>query len=409
MIFREYHKDRDRDAIVRIWLECGWIEDEKKDKLALDYFTSGSNCQVIETDGSAECLIILSSGKMKFGPKDLTLAAISSVTVSRILRKQGATPKLMASMIRDEIKKGTTIAGLGMFEQGFYNRLGFATMAYENWYSFDPAKLKIYKKGQPPVRITNEDYSDAFQCYSHASKHQGFVSLDPPGLFRAEMMWTKHGFGLGYKKNGKLSHYLWMGTEDSEKGPYTVHWMAYSSWNQFLELMGIIKSLEEQVRTIRMKEPVYIQLQDFIEKPFQLQTITKDSQFESSIKAAAYQQLRICNLESAIGAVTYKGKPFSFNITLSDPINNYLDNEDTILNCQGDFTISIGEKSNIVRGHNNDLPLVKGTINGFSRLWIGVLPARTIGLVEDIQIDPSLIQKLERAFYNRDVRSGWDY
>lgn len=409
MIFRDYKIEKDQRDIQRIWMECGWIEDEEKEKKALDLFLSTSRCKVVEHNGTAECLIVTSPGYMKYNEKDLSLSAVSSVTVSRLLRKQGAAPKLLASMIGDEIKKGTAVAGLGMFEQGFYNRLGFSTMGYENWYSFDPSKLTIYKKGGIPFRLKPEDYLEAHKCFKTAMKHHGFVTLDPPELFQAEMMWTKNGFGLGYKTDGKLSHYIWMGAENVEAGPYRVHFMAYENWEQFLQLMGILKSLEEQVRTIKMKEPVFIQLQDFIEKPFQLQAITQKNKYESKIKSQAYQQLRICNLKKCIEAISFNGDEFSFNLKLSDPINDFLETSEKRNECQGDFTINIGKMSSIEKGLEKNLPMVKSSINAFSRLWIGILPAETIGLVEEIEIDEELKEKLTKAFYNPDVRSNWDY
>ena len=409
MIFRDYVVEKDQRDIQRIWMECGWIENEDKEKKALDIFLSSSRCKVVEHNDSAECLIVTSPGNMKYCEKDLSLSAVSSVTVSRLLRKQGAAPKLLASMISDEIKKGTAVAGLGMFEQGFYNRLGFATMGYEHWYSFDPSKLKIYKKGGIPIRLKPEDYLEAHKCFSTAMKHHGFVTLDPPELFQAEMMWTKQGFGLGYKTDGKLSHYLWMGTDSAESGPYRVHFMAYENWDQFLQLMGILKSLEEQVRTVKMKEPAFIQLQDFIEKPFQLQTITQKSKYESKMSSEAYQQLRICNLEKCIEAVQFNGVELSFNLELSDPINDFLEDSEKRNECQGKFIVKIGKTSSVKRGVVNKLPSVKCTINAFTRLWIGILPSETINLVEEIEIDEELKGKLTKTFYNPDVRSNWDY
>lgn len=409
MIYRDYNPEKDKEALQRIWIECGWIEDEKKDKEALDIFTSTSRCKIAEVNGSAECLVMTSPGKMKYGNSDLSLSAISSVTVSRILRKQGAAPGLLASMIRDEIEKGTAVTGLGMFEQGFYNRLGFATMGYEHWYCFDPSRLKIFKKGGIPERISTDDYLDAHRCYIEAEKHHGNVTLDPPELFQAEMKWTTNGFGLGYKTAGKLSHYLWMGTKNVENGPYNVHWMAYSNWDQFLELMGLIRSLEEQVRTVEMKEPAFVQLQDFIDRPFQLQTITEKSKFESRMRSVAYQQLRINNLKSCIEAVEYKGGEFAFNLSLIDPINDFLEKDKQIEKCTGDFTVQIGGTSSIRSGHRKGLPHVRGSINGFTRLWIGVLPAMSVDLVEDLIIEDSLKRKLTEVFYRPYARSDWNY
>jgi len=409
MKFRKYDREKDKKEAQRIWIECGWIEDDDKDKKAFDIFTASSRCSVVDSKGSPECLIMTSPGKMKYGTADLSLSAVSAVTVSRLLRKHGAAPRLLASMLKEDIDNGVDVAGLGMFEQGFYNRLGFGTMGYEHWYSFDPAKLKVFRKGGIPLRISAEDFKDAHQCYIDGRKQHGFVTLDPPELMHGEMLFCKNGFGLGYKADGKLSHYLWFSTDDVEEGPYDVRWMAFRTWDQFLELMGIIKNLEEQVRTIRMKEPTSIQLQDFIDKPFQLQTITRKGKFESRMRSIAYQQLRICNLESCIKAVQFDGDSFSFNLTLSDPINEFLEDQNQFEGCSGDFSVTVGMKSKIEKGHKKSLPLIKGSINGFTRLWIGVLRASTIGLVEDLEIDEDLIEKLEKAFYKPDARSDWDY
>jgi len=409
MEFRKYNPEKDKKDAMRIWIECGWMEDEDKDKKAFDIFTGSSRCSVVDLNGATECFIVTSPGQMKYGNSNLSLSAVSAVTVSRLLRKQGAAPRLLASMLKEDINNGADVAGLGMFEQGFYNRLGFSTMGYEHWYSFDPAKLKVYKKGGIPIRISPEDFKEVHMCYSKSRKLHGFVTLDPPGLMHGEMLWCKNGFGLGYKTDGELSHYLWFSTDDVEEGPYDVRWISFQTGEQFLELLGIIKTLEEQVRTINMKEPAQIQLQDFIDRPFQLQTITRKGKFESRMRSIAYQQLRICNLENCIRAIQYDGTAFSFNLRLTDPINDFLDERNKFDECSGDFTVSIDKESAISRGFEDNLPLVEGTINGFTRLWIGILPASSIGLVEDLNIDKSLVDKLEKVFYKPDVRSDWDY
>ena len=47
--------------------------------------------------------------------------------------------------------------------------------------------------------------------------------------------------------------------------------------------------------------------------------------------------------------------------------------------------------------------------DGFTRLWIGILPASTIELTEDLHIDESLITILEKVFYKPYAKSDWDY
>ncbi|MCK5156627.1 MAG: GNAT family N-acetyltransferase [Spirochaetales bacterium] len=409
MKFRDYDQKKDFKHVFRIWQECGWVEDEEKDKKAFTIFTSTGHRKIAELNEVPECFITTSPGKMKYGNTSLKLTAVTAVTVSRLLRKQGAASRLLASMLEQDISEGADVAGLGMFEQGYYNRFGFSTMGYEHWYTFDPAKLIIYKNGGIPVRITSDDWEEAHRCISERKMSQGFITFDSPELIHSEMLWSKNGFGLGYKKDGKLSHYAWFSTDNTESGPYDVRWMAYSNWDQFLELLGTIKSLEDQVRTVNMREPASIQLQDFIEKPFQLQTITRKSKFESRMRSIAYQQLRICNLENCINAIVYEGEIFSFNLHLTDQLVDHLPETSTFKGCAGDFTVSIGHVSEIQEGTTEGLPWVKGSINGFTRLWIGTLPASTISLTEDLSIDESLINDLEKAFYNPSARSDWDY
>ena len=127
------------------------------------------------------------------------------------------------------------------------------------------------------------------------------------------------------------------------------------------------------------------------------------------MRSIAYQQLRICNLENCIKAVKYQGESYSFNLSLTDPINDFLEEGDKVYTCEGDFTVTIGTESSIKNGLIESLPLIKGNINGFTRLWIGIIPATTIGLVEDLQIDDVLIDNLVNTFYKPEARSDLDY
>ncbi|MDC7222707.1 MAG: GNAT family N-acetyltransferase [Spirochaetales bacterium] len=407
MIFRDYDKEKDSESAFRVWEECGWLKDNKNDRKMFELFLDSGRTCVVDSKGSAEAVIITHPGKMRYQNSDLKLTAVSGVTVSRVLRKQGAAPRLLASMLAEEMKKGTHLAGLGMFEQGFYNRLGFGTMNYEHIYTFDPLHLKVYKKGGVPVRLTCKDWKECYRCHIERQQGHGFITIPSKKSFRARMM-EGNTFGLGFERKGKLSHYIWFDGSGGEQGPYRVRWMAYKNWDEFLELMGILKSLEEQVRSISLREPAHIQLQDFFEKPFQKNAQSAGGKFPTNNKARAYQQLRICHVESCLKAVEYSGKPFSFNLTLSDPILDYLDEKD-FTGSAGNYTVTIGSSSGAVRGHGKNLPLVKGSVNGFTRLWIGVKPASTLGLTEELAIPQELIEPLEAAFYKPWARSDWNY
>ncbi|NOX31561.1 MAG: hypothetical protein GXP35_16175, partial [Actinobacteria bacterium] len=53
---RPYDSSRDLDAVARIWLEIGWLDDEDK-KPALGTVLDAANTEVADVDGEAECMV----------------------------------------------------------------------------------------------------------------------------------------------------------------------------------------------------------------------------------------------------------------------------------------------------------------------------------------------------------------
>ena len=145
MKFREFDPQKDKDAVHRIWLEIGWIDGSEKQKEAVDIFLSGGRAFVAELNGDAECLAASMPGAIQYLAEDLKLSVVTAVTTSRIARKQGLAKRLTAKLVAADAAAGAQIAALGMFEQGFYNQLGFGTGGYEHQVSFDPAQLQIKK------------------------------------------------------------------------------------------------------------------------------------------------------------------------------------------------------------------------------------------------------------------------
>jgi len=110
MGFRAYEPDRDKDAVCRIWREVGWLE--KKEEI-LDIFISAGRAMVAEAGGSAECLVLTEPGTMRYLDTDLPFCAVTSVTTSRIARKQGFAKRLTAETVALDAADGAAVAGLG--------------------------------------------------------------------------------------------------------------------------------------------------------------------------------------------------------------------------------------------------------------------------------------------------------
>ena len=79
------------------------------------------------------------------------------------------------------------------------------------------------------------------------------------------MTWDAKGvFGRGFRDDdGLLTHFVVCKPKD-EHGPYYLAFMAYETYDQFIELLSLIKSLSVQVHGIRIADPPNIQLQDFL-------------------------------------------------------------------------------------------------------------------------------------------------
>ncbi|HEY3281696.1 MAG TPA: hypothetical protein VGN26_05430, partial [Armatimonadota bacterium] len=80
----------------------------------------------------------------------------------------------------------------------------------------------------------------------------GGVNLTPEAITKGDLQ-DPNGFGLAYDDGpgGTLSHYLWMNAKNVESGPYNVQWLCYRTYRELMELLGLLKSLGDQVKSVR--------------------------------------------------------------------------------------------------------------------------------------------------------------
>lgn len=412
MNYRKYIPRKDREAVLRIFREVEWIDKEKnkqKEKIINSYIES---CQALVADirGTAECLAITIPGTIRYLEEDLSFCGVSGVITSRIARKQGLATQLTAQAIARAADDGALVAGLGIFEQGFYNKLGFGTGPYEHWVSFDPAGLKIENRHRVPYRLAAEDWKAVHSSRLSRMKHHGLCNLLPPEESQLAMAETKNGFGLGYfdGKKGELTHHLWISGK-GEHGPYHIYWMAYQNYEQFLELMSVLKSLSDQVHTVRLREPPGIQIQDILLKPFKYREITKHTNFESSMVSSAYWQMRILDLNGCIKKTHLSEKGIKFNLKLYDPINKYLEQGKKWQGADGDYIVSLGESSSIENGTSKVLPTLTSEVGAFTRLWLGVRPATSLTVTDELSGPEKLLEELDYIFRLPEPKTDWDF
>ncbi len=412
MDYRAYDAGRDKEAMYRIWRETGWIEPGNKvHEEAADLYVDAGRALVADVGGEAECLVLTCPGQIRYLADDLPFSCVTGVTTSRIARKLGLAKRLTAAAVAADAAEGALVSGLGMFEQGYYDQLGFGTGGYEHWVSFDPARLNVTAKARTPRRLTADDWEAAHQARLDRARGHGGCNLTPPQITRAEMLGTKNYFGLGYDDGpgGELSHYLWCGAALGEEGPYTVNWMAYRTRDQLLELLALLKSLGDQVRLVKIREPAGTQLQDLIDKPFQLKTLTEKSRFEHKISAHAYWQIRILDLPGCLAQTRLPGEEVVFNLEISDPIEQALDANTPWRGVAGNYVVTLGPSSAAEPGTAPGMPTLKAPVGAFTRMWLGVRPATGLAVTDDLSGPGKLLAALDEILRLPDPKPDWDF
>ncbi len=410
MEYRPYNPKKDREAVRRIWRETGWLEKGKEE--AMDLFVECGRALVADIAGEPECLVITAPGTVRHLAEDLPLSCVTGVTTSRVARKQGFAGRLTAAAVAQDAVDGALVSALGMFEQGYYDQHGFGTGGYEHWISFVPASLKVTVKPRVPQRITPNDWEAVHAARLQRRRGHGTCNLLPPATTRAEMLWAKNGFGLGYAgdEDGKFSHLFWCDAKDDrEHGPYTVQWMVYNSREEFLELLALMKNLGDQVFSLRMREPAGIQLQDLISQPFRHYDLTEKGKYECRVSAHAYWQMRICDLAGCLERTHLPHGGVRFNLQLTDPIERFLDAGAPWRGCGGEYVVTLGKSSGAERGRAEGLPTLKATVNAFTRLWLGVLSATALSYTDDLEAPPELLVALDEVLRLPAPHPDWDF
>ena len=396
-IIRPYDPERDRDAIIRVWREVHWITSDEQAKWA-PQFMEKTRTDVAEVNGEAECQASSADGSFRYQDEDLAMSAIVGVTTSRIARKQRLAQRVTAHRIGEDAANGAEICMLTMFEQGFYDLMGFGTGPYGHRIRFDPADLAIDRPFRVPRRLTAADWEMIHSAMMNRRMTHGGCRLHPAELLQVELNHSEKSFLLGYcdGPDGELTHFFWA-SDDEEHGPCYIHMFAYQNHDQLMELLALIKSLGDQIRLFQIVEPPDVQFQDLIRQPFRARMVSEKGPFNTLIRGDGYWQARICDLAACMSKTHLDGPPARFNLTLRDPIEKYLDADAPWRGISGEYVIALGPESSAEPGADPALPTLDATVGAFTRMWLGVRPATGLAVTDDLDGPPELLSALDRT------------
>lgn len=415
---RAYDRDTDLAAVDRIWREVGWL-DEDRHTDGLRVFLDTSNVEVGLLDGEAECAVVWTPGSIRYQDTDLGLCAVTAVTTSRVGRKQGFATTMTARALRAGAEAGAAVAALGIFDQGFYDRVGFGTGPYELRVNIDPASLALdHVPYRRPIRLTADDHVEMHEAMHRRHRGHGSVVLDPPQVLEAEWNWAPEPFGLGYRDpdGGRLTHFL-SGSAKDEHGPYRIAYLSYEQPGQLLELLRLLRELGDQVHTVRLTEPAEIQLQDLVDQPFRRMNQTESSAHATGAAALAFFQYRILDLPACVAARRWAGPTVRFNLALTDPVPDILsrngdvtdDGEPAWPGVADDWVVTIGATSSAEPGTDPSVESMTASVNAFTRAWLGVRPPSSLAITDDLAAPPALLAALDEALAVPTPHPGWDF
>jgi predicted acetyltransferase len=395
--YRKYNKEKDLDHVFRILNEIGWVDDKKNSHYLNDFIPKG-NALVTELNGEAEAMVVSSDGTIQHLENQLKLSAITGVTCSLVARKQQIAGKLTATRIALDAEKGAEVSALTIFDQGFYDKLGFGTSSYSNIVEFNPGELTLKGRHRVPKRFTKDDLTKIHNSRLNRMKVHGQVTL-PEYTTYTDLSDEKKRILLGYEnEKGEITHMMNIWGKGRENGPFWVNWMVYQNIDQLKELLLLLKSMSDQIFQIGLIEPHVLQFQDILRTPFKNKDITAKSKYRNMIRSSAYAQFRILDLEKCLAKTSLPQIPeeIRFNLELTDPIEKFIPESCNWKGISGNYCVTFGEFSGAVKGCKENLPTMKTDVNSFTRLWLGHRNATQLSLFDNFEAPQELIDKLDK-------------
>ena len=193
-------------------------------------------------------------------------------------------------------------------------------------------------------------------------------------------------------------------------GPLTVEWLIYEEHRQLLELLGVLKALGDQMRSVTItREPPGVQLQALLAEPLrQLSQANLGGSGRPLHTAWAKVQWRMLDLAACVEACIPPGTDLTFGLRLHDPLAERTGA--TWPGIGGEYTVHVGDTSGVTDGlPGAAVAVLDASVGAFTRLWLGVRPASGLTITDRLAGPPELIAALDAAFCLPPPLPDWPY
>lgn len=409
--------DRDITDVLAIWHEAGWWDGaERQEQQIRAFFRANDRRSIVgRVRGRGESAVHGSLGSLRFRTTEVPLGAVTAATTSRVARRLGLASRLTARLLAGLAEDGAAVAMLGMFEQGFYDRLGFGTGPYEHFVFVYPGAFRVPAPYRTPLRLSlDDDLSDIHRAFVRRHRGHGGVVLGDERLTAAGLQIDDEVRIFGYRTGGELTHFMVVAT-DGEHGPDKIIQWAYQTPAQCLELLRLAQEWGDQVDLVRFTEPVWMQAQDLMVDPGTEGRRTRGGSAAVRIVADAWWQIRILDLGVCLGALgPPAGGRLEFVLELDDPVSRYLEPSGGVgswTGIGGRWHVSLGsDGTGVEPARDQTGPVLSTSVGALSRWWLGVLPASSLTAMGMMAGPDDLIAALDdlTAGLPR-PQPGWDF
>ena len=258
-VIRQYVEGTDIKASYDLLREVGWVETDKHIEAFEKTFTAGLTL-VGEINGSLECIASSTLGDMVYLDDQLSLDVVAAVVTGMPARRKGLAQMMTAQLMMHRAANGTEVSTLGVFDLGFYDRLGYGTTPYQHRLICDPSDLRV-GQSRTPIRLSAEDSPEIHQALLKRKRGHGGCNIYDLAQSAGELSALDLLLCLGYRdtNSGELTHFL-LGEMNGEYGPFAVEWLVWDNDEQLRELLALLASLGGQIWVASIPQPRGIEL-----------------------------------------------------------------------------------------------------------------------------------------------------